>query len=90
MTIATNVPFQALRPGGRFRPKSQHKVAIVIPYRNRTEQLRTFLNCLHPILQRQDLDYGIFVVDQVSVFIVADQFNQFHFQAINISSSLGW
>lgn len=57
-----------LELGGRFRPpdcKSKHKVAIIIPYRDRELHLRLFLHNLHPILQRQQLDYGIFVVEEV-------------------------
>lgn len=55
-------------PGGVFRPPdctARHRVAIVIPYRNREEHLKLLLRNLHPILARQQLDYGIFVIDQV-------------------------
>ena len=38
--------------------------AIIIPYRLRDVQLRAFLNHMHPILQRQQLEYVIIVVDQ--------------------------
>jgi len=53
--------------GGRFHPQkctSRHKVAIIVPYRNRKDQLKLFLNHLHPILRRQDLDYGIYIINQ--------------------------
>ena len=56
-------------PGGRFTPswcKPRHKVAIVIPYRNRAEQLSLFLTNYIPILQRQLIKFGIFVIDLVS------------------------
>lgn len=56
-----------LEPGGRFWPKecrSRHKVAIVIPYRDREEHLRIFLHNIHPILGRQQLDYGIYIVEE--------------------------
>ena len=55
--------------GGRFHPSSclaRHKVAIIIPYRDREEHLLTLLNFLHPLLQRQQLDYTVFVIEQVS------------------------
>ena len=42
-----------------------YQVAIIVPYRNRTEQLRIFLRFMHPFLQRQELLYRIFVVEQV-------------------------
>ncbi|XP_059153993.1 beta-1,4-N-acetylgalactosaminyltransferase bre-4-like isoform X2 [Physella acuta] len=56
-----------LKPGGVFRPPdctARHRVAIVIPYRNREEHLKLLLRNLHPMLARQQLDYGIFVIDQ--------------------------
>ncbi|XP_060092970.1 beta-1,4-galactosyltransferase 1 [Heteronotia binoei] len=53
--------------GGRYTPKdciALQKVAIIIPFRNRDEHLKYWLNYLHPILQRQQLDYGIYVINQ--------------------------
>ena len=32
-------------------------VAIILPYRNRDEQLRTFLHHIHPVLMRQNIHY---------------------------------
>ena len=57
-----------VQDGGRGKPSDcypRHRVAIIIPYRNRDSQLRTFLYNIHPILYRQELDYGIYVVEQV-------------------------
>ncbi|XP_063349305.1 beta-1,4-galactosyltransferase 1-like [Pelmatolapia mariae] len=56
-----------VQPGGRFKPKdceALQKVAIIIPFRNREEHLKYWLYYLHPILQRQQLDYGIYVINQ--------------------------
>nr|XP_019942749.1 PREDICTED: beta-1,4-galactosyltransferase 2-like [Paralichthys olivaceus] len=56
-----------LREGGRYQPPdcgSKHKVAIVIPFRNRHEHLNHWLYYLHPILIRQQLDYGVYVINQ--------------------------
>ncbi|KAM7093377.1 beta-1,4-galactosyltransferase 1 isoform 1-T1 [Molossus nigricans] len=56
-----------VKVGGRYAPKdciSPHKVAIIIPFRNRQEHLKYWLYYLHPILQRQQLDYGIYVINQ--------------------------
>lgn len=53
--------------GGHFRPPdcvALQKVAIIIPFRNRDEHLKYWLYYLHPILQRQQLDYGIYVINQ--------------------------
>lgn len=58
-----------VRPGGEWRPATctaRHKVAIIIPYRDRLVHLVTLLAHLHPVLQRQQLDYRVFVVEQVS------------------------
>ncbi|KAM6181085.1 beta-1,4-galactosyltransferase 1-like isoform 2-T2 [Erethizon dorsatum] len=56
-----------IKMGGRYTPKdciSPHKVAIIIPFCNRQEHLKYWLYYLHPILQRQQLDYGIYVINQ--------------------------
>ncbi|XP_060696402.1 beta-1,4-galactosyltransferase 1-like [Hemiscyllium ocellatum] len=56
-----------LREGGRFTPvecTALQKVAIIIPFRNRFEHLKYWLYFLHPILQRQQLDYGVYVINQ--------------------------
>ncbi|RWS29262.1 uncharacterized protein B4U80_05148 [Leptotrombidium deliense] len=59
--------------GGHYEPLdcySRHRVAIIIPYRDRKEHLFVLLNQLHPILQRQQLDYKIFVVEQCWTFML--------------------
>ncbi|KAM6319629.1 beta-1,4-galactosyltransferase 4 [Podargus strigoides] len=52
---------------GRYHPAEcsalQH-VAILIPHRNREKHLLYLLEHLHPFLQRQQLDYGIYVIHQ--------------------------
>ncbi|XP_038142566.1 beta-1,4-galactosyltransferase 1 [Cyprinodon tularosa] len=56
-----------IQPGGRFKPKdclALQKVAIIIPFRKRDEHLKYWLYYLHPILQRQQLDYGVYVINQ--------------------------
>ncbi|OQR66698.1 beta-1 [Tropilaelaps mercedesae] len=57
--------------GGKYRPYecvARHKVAIIVPYRNREKHLRMLLHNLHPMLMRQQLDYEIFVVEQNGTF----------------------
>ena len=54
-------------PGGYFKPKfcnASSKVAIVIPFRDRDEHLRYFLQYMHPTLQRQQLEYRVYVINQ--------------------------
>lgn len=56
-----------VRSGGNWQPddcKYVHDVAVIIPYRNRAEQLKAFLHHIHPFLQKQLLKYSIFVVEQ--------------------------
>ncbi|XP_035280921.1 beta-1,4-galactosyltransferase 1 isoform X1 [Anguilla rostrata] len=56
-----------LRDGGRYWPSdclALRKVAIIIPFRNRDEHLKFWLYYLHPILQRQQLDYGVYIINQ--------------------------
>lgn len=56
-----------LRPGGRWRPAdcvAQQKVAIIIPFRDRESHLKQWLFFLHPILQRQQLDYTVYIINQ--------------------------
>ena len=60
--------YAMLEPGGRYKPSeciARNRVAIVIPYRNREIHLKIFLNNIHTFLQRQQLDYSIFVVEMV-------------------------
>lgn len=80
MKVLTDAPsfekletmYSNLSPGGRFKPPdciARNKVALIIPYRDREEHLRMFLHNMHPILQRQQLDYGIYVIEEVKLFI---------------------
>ncbi|XP_006864219.1 PREDICTED: beta-1,4-galactosyltransferase 4 [Chrysochloris asiatica] len=52
---------------GRSHPeecKALQRVAILIPHRNREKHLMYLLEHLHPFLQRQQMDYGIYVIHQ--------------------------
>ena len=53
--------------GGRYHPTEcapRQKVAIIVPHRSRERHLRQFLKAIHPIMKRQQADYGVFVVHQ--------------------------
>ncbi|XP_032519033.1 beta-1,4-N-acetylgalactosaminyltransferase bre-4-like [Danaus plexippus] len=53
--------------GGYYTPencRSRHKVAIIVPYRNRKENLAAFITNMHPFLMKQKLEYRIFIVEQ--------------------------
>ncbi|CAF1377236.1 unnamed protein product, partial [Didymodactylos carnosus] len=59
--------YSNIRSGGSWAPPNLNfslEVAIIIPYRDRLEQLTILLYYLHPILQRQELDYKIYVSEQ--------------------------
>lgn len=52
---------------GKYKPKNctaRQKVAILIPFRDRESHLRIFLNHMHAFLMKQQLEYGIYVVEQ--------------------------
>lgn len=56
---------------GHYQPPNclpQSQIALIIPYRNRTEHLNIFLRNIHPFLQKQRLDYTIFVIEQAGMF----------------------
>lgn len=53
--------------GGRYKPpncEARSRTAIIIPHRNREHHLKFLLYYLHPFLQRQQLNYGIYVIHQ--------------------------
>nr|DBA28589.1 TPA: hypothetical protein GDO54_008918 [Pyxicephalus adspersus] len=53
--------------GGHSKPENctaLQKIAIVIPFRNREPHLKIWLYNMHPFLQKQQADYGIYVVEQ--------------------------
>ncbi|KAK9402345.1 beta-C4-galactosyltransferase 4 [Crotalus adamanteus] len=73
LTFKTSLTLEELRKQnplvakGRHRPKdctAQQRVAILIPHRNREKHLLYLLENLHPFLQRQQLDYGLYVIHQ--------------------------
>ena len=73
---------------GFFRPATclpQHKVAIIIPYRDREQHLHILLKHLHGVLQRQLLLYKVFVIEQVSSSIKNIQ-TLSHHQPVTIGS----
>lgn len=52
---------------GRWKPvhcTARHRLAIIIPYKDRLSNLNFFMYHMHPFLQKQLLEYQIFVVEQ--------------------------
>nr|XP_023026982.1 beta-1,4-N-acetylgalactosaminyltransferase bre-4 [Leptinotarsa decemlineata] len=82
--------FSWLKPGGHWQPESCRvlkRVAIVIPFRCRSEHLLVFLRHMHPFLKRQQLDYTIFIIEQHGdgVFNRAMLMNIGYKEALNMS-----
>ena len=81
-TINTNLTWKDIHNtkgnvgfGGRWSPaecQARTRVAIIVPCRDREGHLKVFLAHMHPILQRQLLDYQIFVVEQVYTYAYID------------------
>ncbi len=63
-----------IKHGGSFEPKilNENKncktksIAFILPYKNRLDNLYIFLYNMHPYLQRQQLKYTIFLVEQIN------------------------
>ncbi|XP_003486181.1 beta-1,4-N-acetylgalactosaminyltransferase bre-4 [Bombus impatiens] len=67
--------FTEVKPGGKGCPANctaRHRVAIIIPFRDRLIHLQALLYNLHPMLLRQQIDYQIFVIEQKG----SDAFNR--------------
>ncbi len=57
-----------IESGGFGKPRTcraNYRVAIVIPYRDRLENLELFLAHMHPFLNKQQLEYGIYIAEPV-------------------------
>ncbi|XP_063795559.1 beta-1,4-galactosyltransferase 2 isoform X2 [Pseudophryne corroboree] len=53
--------------GGKYTPSDcqpKERVAIIIPFRHREHHLKYWLHYLHPILRRQKVGYGIYIINQ--------------------------
>ncbi|XP_026730903.1 beta-1,4-galactosyltransferase 2-like isoform X2 [Trichoplusia ni] len=57
-----------IKEGGEYAPsdcKPKYSTAIIVPYRDRAEELRGFLVYMHTYFHRQHIHYRIYVVEQV-------------------------
>jgi len=67
-TIIKKNPF--VQSGGRYRPPhcvARYKSAILVAYRNQEKHLHHLLYYIHPFLQRQQLSYSIYLIQQVTL-----------------------
>ncbi|XP_032222456.1 beta-1,4-galactosyltransferase 5 isoform X1 [Nematostella vectensis] len=56
-----------VKKGGAWKPtecKARTKVALIVPFRKRYEQLGIFVRHMHPMLKRQNVEYRIIIVEQ--------------------------
>ena len=68
--VRSETAIKRLKKGGLYSPTDclpVESVAVIIPYRDRQKHLEIFVNYMHAFLQRQQLQYGIFVVELVSM-----------------------
>lgn len=49
----------------RHKKTSQHRLAILVPFRDRFEELLIFIPYMQKFLDKQDINYHIFVLNQV-------------------------
>ncbi|XP_044297671.1 beta-1,4-galactosyltransferase 3-like isoform X1 [Varanus komodoensis] len=64
-TIISKNPY--VQSGGCYSPPhclARYKIAVIVPYRNCEKQLHHFLYYIHPFLQRQQLNYCIYLIHQ--------------------------
>lgn len=57
---------QLIKDGGHFTPpdcRPRERTAVIIPYRDRAKHLAVLLRHLHTVLQRQKIEYAIYVVE---------------------------
>ncbi|XP_060708471.1 beta-1,4-galactosyltransferase 3-like [Hemiscyllium ocellatum] len=53
--------------GGWYKPpdcESKHSTAVLVPHRHREQHLKYLLYYLHPMLQKQQLQYRIYIIHQ--------------------------
>lgn len=59
-----------VQSGGLYRPPhclARYKSAILVAYSNQEKYLHHLLYYIHPFLQRQQLSYRIYLIQQVSL-----------------------
>ena len=62
--LLVNLLEEASSPAGH-RPLGQHKLGVVVPFRDRFNELATFVPHISRFLHRQSIDFEIYVVNQL-------------------------
>ena len=66
-------PKKEIKKGGNWAPSgcmSRQKVAVVVPYRDRPDHLKSFLTHVHHLLAFQQTQHTIVVVEQVIKYLL--------------------
>ncbi|XP_063537562.1 beta-1,4-N-acetylgalactosaminyltransferase bre-4-like [Cydia strobilella] len=59
--------FPEVKWGGQFSPydcTAEHKVAIIVPFRDRQKHLALFIKYMHSFLMKQQIEYRLFIIEQ--------------------------
>ena len=84
----------SIKVGGKYinhKCKTNQNIAIIVPYRNRSEHLQVFLRYMHQYLVKQNaINYQIFVIEQndQSPFNRATLLNIGFFESIQLNPDL--
>lgn len=66
--LNNELSFLNITSGGSFKPSEfepKYKIAIIVPFRNRENNLKVFLKNIHPFLVKQGLEYSIFLIEPI-------------------------
>lgn len=59
--------YSSIEIGGKYNAKNDsnyaNTIAILVPYRNRLNNLKLFLYYMHPFLIRQNISYSIYLIE---------------------------
>ena len=62
--------YSSIEIGGKYNAKNDsnyaNTIAILVPYRNRLNNLKLFLYYMHPFLIRQNISYSIYLIEPKS------------------------
>ena len=69
--MEAELSYLGLEMGGKYnkiktKSNQKGKVAIIVPYQNRLQNLKSFLRYMHVFLSRQNLfNYGVYIVEPI-------------------------
>ena len=63
--IETKLQIKQINFTSNKKAINEHRVAIIVPYRNRERNLKIFLKYMHQFLSEQNIFYGIYLVEPI-------------------------